>query len=64
MTKNYSFLKGLMKKIKIKNLYSGLNLIAVSEGVKNDALENIKIKPKSIRVIYNIIDIDTLRKNH
>jgi glycosyltransferase involved in cell wall biosynthesis len=62
MTKNYSFLKGLMKKIKIKNLYSGLNLIAVSEGVKNDALENIKIKPKSIRVIYNIIDIDTLRK--
>ena len=57
--------KGLRRSMKIQRLqkiYKGLNLITVSEGIKKDLLDEIKIQPKSIQTIYNPISSDSLQK--
>ncbi|SMN01142.1 Glycosyl transferase, group 1 [uncultured Candidatus Thioglobus sp.] len=45
----------------IKKLYKKQNLIAVSNGVKDDALK-FGIRPKSIRTIYNPFDFNDIRQ--
>jgi glycosyltransferase involved in cell wall biosynthesis len=54
--KNRNYIKKFFKKLKIKNIYDNKNLIAVSEGVQYDLIENLNISPKSIQTIYNPID--------
>ena len=56
--------KGLTRlkaKLKIQQVYNNLNLICVSNGVKDDLLEVMNIKPASIRVIYNPFDIQEIQ---
>lgn len=61
--------KGLINKIKkyreilkFKRLYNSENLITVSDGVKDDILNILKIKPKTIQTIYNPFDFDLIRE--
>jgi len=46
----------------LKKVYNNKNLIAVSNGVKEDILNNLKIKPKNIKTIYNPFDIEEIKK--
>ncbi len=51
-----------VKKEKLyRSLYEGKDLIAVSEGIKED-LDKMRIRYRSCEVIYNPFDIETIRK--
>ena len=54
--------KGLRKYLKVrrlKRIYDGLNLIAVSNGIAED-IKMVGIKPNSLNVIYNPVDVNEL----
>ncbi len=50
--KNFSILK-YFKEYRIKKSFKNKNLVCVSNGVKDDLLNNIKAEPKTIKTIYN-----------
>ncbi|MDO9206850.1 MAG: glycosyltransferase [Sulfuricurvum sp.] len=54
--KNRTGLKRFFKKRTLQKIYNGLNIITVSDGVKDDLVNIIGVKPKSIQTIYNPID--------
>lgn len=60
--KNRKGAKLFLKKRTLQNIYDGLNLITVSNGVQDDLVKVIGIKPKSIRTIYNPIDKDHITR--
>jgi len=64
-TKHKIYIKHLYRKLKEntrhKKLYDNSNMIAVSNGVKEDIL-NFGIKPKKIVSIYNPFDIEEIRR--
>ncbi len=45
-----------------KNNLSGKNLITVSKGLEKEIMQNSKIKPKSIRTIYNPFDFSVIQE--
>ncbi|HFU75416.1 MAG TPA: glycosyltransferase [Campylobacterales bacterium] len=49
------------KWFELKRLYKDKQIIAVSEEVKEDLLNKVKIKPKSIRVIPDCFDIELIQ---
>lgn len=51
----------LKAKYKIQRIYNDLNLICVSGGVKDDILDVMNVKPRTIQVIYNPFDINGIR---
>lgn len=51
-----------LARFELKNILKNKQLITVSNGIKNDLLNNLNIKPKSIKVIYNPIDIENIQK--
>lgn len=59
--KKNTFLKAL-KTSKIQKSFNNKHLITVSDGVRDDLLNTIKARPKSIMTIYNPFDIDLIRK--
>lgn len=54
--KNRKGLRLFFKKRTLQKIYNGLNIITVSDGIKDDLLRIIEIKPQSIQPIYNPID--------
>lgn len=54
--KNRKGLKLFLKKRSLQKIYNGLNIITVSNGIKDDLLTTIGIKPQFIKTIYNPID--------
>lgn len=56
--KNKKGLKKYFKKRKLQKLYDNLNLITLSDGIKDDLLNTINIKPKSIQTINNSINFE------
>lgn len=46
---------------KIQNVYNGLDIICVSQGVADDLVSVMQVKPRSIQVIYNPFDIAKIR---
>ncbi len=50
------------KLLKLKYRYYNENIITVSDGIKKDLMENIKIKPKTIKIIPDSYDIDEINK--
>ncbi|HZF71588.1 glycosyltransferase [Sulfuricurvum sp.] len=54
--KNRKGLRLFFKKRTLQKIYNGLNIIAVSDGIKDDLLNTMGIKPQSIHTIYNPID--------
>ena len=52
---------GFINKAMIKRLYpKSNNIVAVSEEIKNDLIDNYKIKKDKIRVIYNPYDVNQI----
>jgi glycosyltransferase involved in cell wall biosynthesis len=51
-----------LKRRRLKKLLDGKNIITVSKGIAQDLLEVVRIKPKSIRTIYNPVDFDLIRR--
>jgi glycosyltransferase involved in cell wall biosynthesis len=60
--KQKNFLSRLKYLFKLKKIYNNKNLVCVSNGVKEDILNNLKIKPKTIKTIYNLFDIEEIQK--
>lgn len=56
-----SILQKIKKKFRHQKELNGKNIICVSNGVKQDLLQNIGIKPKSICVISNPYDAEAIR---
>ena len=56
---NKNGLRKKLKKIQLEKLYTNKNIIAVSNGVKNDIL-TLNIKPKFIKTIYNPFNFDEI----
>lgn len=54
------YFKGLAK-FQIRNILKNKRIITVSKGIKKDLLNDLKIESKSIKVIYNPIDIKTIK---
>jgi glycosyltransferase involved in cell wall biosynthesis len=52
----------LKKLFQLKKEYKDKNIIAVSNAVKNDLLNKIRIKPKKIEVIYDIFDFEEIEQ--
>ena len=46
---------------RLKKKFEGKNLIAVSKGIAYDLQKVVKIKPKSLEVIYNPLDIEAIQ---
>lgn len=55
-------IKWYLNKRKYKSIYNNKNIIAVSNGVAKDFVENVGVKPKSIQVIYNPVDLVFIKK--
>ena len=52
----------ISKLFKLKYRFLNENVIAVSNGIKKDLIENIKIKPKTIKVIPDPYDIEEINR--
>jgi glycosyltransferase involved in cell wall biosynthesis len=59
--KQKKFFSRIKYLFKLKKLYNNKNLICVSNGVKEDILNNLNIKPKTIQTIYNPFDIEEIQ---
>ena len=55
-------ISGFFKKISLKIKYNNKNLIVVSNGIKNDINENLKIKYKNIYVIADPYDFEEIEQ--
>ena len=56
-------LDGAKRKRKLKRLkkkFEDKNIITVSQGISIDLLKTVKIKPSTLQVIYNPIDVDSI----
>ena len=49
-----------IKRRRLQKIYNNLNIITVSDGIKNDLLDVVGVKPLSIKTIYNPIDIQEI----
>jgi glycosyltransferase involved in cell wall biosynthesis len=56
------FYSKLMSKRKFESMYEGKKIICVSNGVKNDLVDNFFFYPSSLNVIYNPFEIDKIKK--
>lgn len=56
-----SRVKGIKRAARIRKLYDGKNLIVNSEGAGKDLVENMGVRDAHIELIYNYIDVDTIR---
>ena len=53
-------LKRLFRWLRLKRILDGKKIIAVSEGIKQDLLDVVKIKPATIETIYNGVDYERI----
>ncbi len=61
-SKNRKGLNVFFRKQKLKKIYNNLELITLADGIKNDMLNKIGVKPKSIQTINNSINIDFVKE--
>lgn len=45
----------------MKRIYDNRQIVSVSEGVKNDLLKHVKVRPASIQTIYNPFNFEKIR---
>ncbi|MDD2950989.1 MAG: glycosyltransferase, partial [Sulfuricurvum sp.] len=60
--KNRKGVRLFFKKRSLHKIYNGLNIITVSDGIKDDLLTTIGVKPQSIQTIYNPIDRERIAR--
>jgi len=53
-------LKRLFRWFRLKQILDDKKIIAVSEGIKDDLVNEVKIKPESIETIYNGVDFEKI----
>lgn len=51
-----------IQKWKLKRKFADKNLIALSEGIKNDLVENLAVQSKRVKVINNPFEIERIQK--
>lgn len=56
-----SRMKGKKRSARIRKIYDGNNLIVNSEGAGKDLVDNLGVRGAHIELIYNYIDVDTIR---
>ena len=56
-----SRMKGKKRSARIRKLYGGKNLIVNSEGAGKDLVDNLGVRDAHIELIYNYIDVETIR---
>lgn len=62
-SKEFKGLKKIIHKLVVKHVYSRANkIVAISQGVKQDLIENFDIKSEKIEVIYNPIDMNRVNQ--
>ena len=54
-------LSRIFRKLRIKNMLSGKEIISVSEGIRDDLINSFNISPALIRTIHNPIDVRVIR---
>ena len=59
--KQRNFISKIIHIKKFRDIYNDKKLICVSDGVKQDVLNNLKVKPKNIKTIYNPFDIQEIQ---
>lgn len=59
----WKFWSIIRKKRKLARKFSGKNLIALSEGIRDDLINNLKCLPSDIHIINNPFEIDEIRNN-
>ncbi len=47
---------------KFRRIYSGRHIVAITEAMKRELLDEVGLKPTSLAVIYNPFDFDALRR--
>ncbi len=52
----------LRTKSRFRRTYEGKNIITVSNGVLSDMLDALRVRPNTIRTIYNPIDVEWIRE--
>lgn len=55
-------LKRFFRMLRFRRILNGKDVIAVSNGVKDDLLKFVGIRPRSIQTIYNGVDFRTLQR--
>ena len=50
-----------LKRRKLKSILDNKNIVTVSTGIQHDLINNVRVKPKSIRTIYNPLDFDNIK---
>lgn len=56
--KDRKSLRLLAKRQRLRKIYDGLDIITVSDGIKEDLIETVGVSVKSIRTIHNPVDIE------
>ena len=57
-----NYLKGLRRELRYQKIYRNQNIIAVSQGTKNDLIKNFHGRKSLIRTICNPINIDQIKR--
>jgi glycosyltransferase involved in cell wall biosynthesis len=60
--KNRKGIKLYLKQKKLKSIYNNLNILADSDGIQDDLLNAIQIKPKTIKTIYSPVDFNQINQ--
>ena len=60
--KNKRRISSIFRKWKLRKLYFQKDIIGVSNGIVTDLVNNLHIKPKSIRTIYNPFDFQKIKE--
>jgi len=60
--KEYRGLKRIRRLRRLRDTYTGRNLVAISEGVRRDLVENLRVVPARIETILNGYDIARIRE--
>lgn len=54
-------LRRWLKRRRLRHIYDGLDLVAVSEGIADDVANVIGVRPRTVRTIYNPVDVARVR---
>lgn len=58
---NRTGLRLYLKRRKLKRLLDGKDIISVSKGIAADLIDNVHVKPHSLRTIYNPLDFNHIK---
>jgi len=60
--RGFAVIKSYLQKIKLGKKFANKNLIALSQGIKDDLVENLSVEEKRVVVISNPFDMDLIQQ--